>query len=239
MSTSLSDSKHKASEKGKLYVVATPIGNLGDVTYRAVDLLKKVGLILAEDTRYSQRLLNEYDISNEIRSYRDQNHDRVVESVIKTLSLGVDIALISDSGTPLISDPGYRLVHRLREEDFEVISIPGPSAVTAALSVCGLPTDKFSFLGFLPKSNGKRKKILVQYGSLDSTLVIYESPYRMKKLFEQLKELFPDRKCAVMKDMTKMYQDSYYGNVEEVAEAIQEIENIKGEYVVLIEKGAN
>ncbi|MDD4382325.1 MAG: rRNA small subunit methyltransferase 1, partial [Candidatus Dojkabacteria bacterium] len=131
--------------KGKLYIVATPIGNLGDVTYRAIEILNKVAFILAEDTRETVKLLNRYDIKTQLISYRDQNHDRMLEKIYEKLNMGFDLALVSDSGTPLISDPGFKLVRELRDREYEVIPIPGPSAVISALSVSGIPTDKFTY----------------------------------------------------------------------------------------------
>ena len=141
--------------KGKLYIVATPIGHLKDMTFRAVEILKGVPFVLAEDTRESKKLLDRYEITTQLISYRDQNHERMLPKILEKLDMGLDLALISDCGTPLISDPGYKLVSELRELDYEIIPIPGPSALTSALSVSGMPVDKFVFLGFLPKSEGR------------------------------------------------------------------------------------
>jgi len=149
--------------KGKLYVVATPIGNLEDITFRAIDTLKKVTFVLAEDTRESYKLFNRYDIKTQLISYRDQNHEKMLGKILEKLDMGLDLALISDCGTPLISDPGFKLIRELRERKYDVVSIPGPSALTSALSISGLVTDRFAFLGFLPKSDIKRKKLLQEY----------------------------------------------------------------------------
>ena len=157
-------------DKGKLYVVATPIGNLKDMSFRAIETLKSVIFILAEDTRETKKLLNEYDINTQLVSYRDQNHERMIGKILEKLDMGLNLALVSDCGTPLISDPGYRLVRDLRMKGYEILSIPGPSALTSAISISGLPTDSFSFLGFLPKSEGKREKILKKYLELGNTL---------------------------------------------------------------------
>jgi 16S rRNA (cytidine1402-2'-O)-methyltransferase len=178
--------------KGKLYVVATPIGNLSDMTFRAVDILKKVPFILAEDTRESKKLLDKHNIPIQLVSYRDENHDKVLEKILEKLKMGLDLALISDAGTPLISDPGYKLVKYLRESDFEVIAIPGPSAVTAALSVSGLPTDRFVFFGFLPKSQTRREKIISEYKDLHNTLIFYESPKRLIGFLNTISKVLGD-----------------------------------------------
>ena len=191
--------------KGKLYVVGTPIGNLSDITFRAVSILKKVHFVLAEDTRESKKLLDKYKINTELISYRDQNHSKILEKIVEKLDMGLDLALISDSGTPLISDPGYKLVRYLREKEYDVIALPGPSALVSALSVSGLPTDRFVFLGFLPKSDSKRRKILEEYKDLHNTIIIYESPNRLFKLLNLLKEeLGKDVVISLSKDLSKL-----------------------------------
>jgi 16S rRNA (cytidine1402-2'-O)-methyltransferase len=225
--------------KGKLYVVATPIGNLEDITYRAVNVLKEVTFILAEDTRESKKLLNRYEIDTQLISYRDQNHDRMIDKIIEKLDFGLSLALVSDCGTPLISDPGYRLIKDLRDRGYIVESIPGPSAIISALSISGLPTDKFTFLGFLPKSDGKRNSLLKEYDNLDTTLVIYESPHRLVKLLENVLETLGDATVGIAKDLTKMREDFWYGNVSEVLEMLKEKDfenNPHGEFVVMVRK---
>lgn len=224
--------------KGKLYVVATPIGNLNDMTFRAVDTLKKVIFILAEDTRETSKLLQRYEIDTQMVSYRDQNHERMIVKVIEKLDMGLDLALVSDCGTPLISDPGYRLVRDLRERGYEVLAIPGPSAVISALSVSGLATDRFTFFGFLPKSDVRREKLLKEYLNLDSTLVFYESPNRMLKLLNTLKKVFGDVNVSVARDITKMREAYFFGNISKVVEDlnVNDFENNPhGEYVVMLE----
>ncbi|MHC1716870.1 MAG: 16S rRNA (cytidine(1402)-2'-O)-methyltransferase [Candidatus Dojkabacteria bacterium] len=207
-------------KKGKLYIVATPIGNLTDITLRAVDTLKNVPFILAEDTRESKKLLDRYDIPTTLVSYRDQNHNMMIEKVIEKLNMGFDLALVSDCGTPLISDPGYKLVRDLRKKEYEVIAIPGPSALIAALSVSGLPTDKFVFLGFLPKSDGKRKKLLDLYKNLDNSLVIYESPKRLFDLLDLVLDLYGDIECFLAKDISKLREKYFSGNISDVKEKL-------------------
>ena len=228
--------------KGKLYVIATPIGNLSDITFRAVSMLKKVPFILAEDTRVSKKLLDKYDIQTKLISYRDQNHEKMVEKIQEKLDMGLDLALISDSGTPLISDPGYKLIKYLREQEYEVISIPGPSALISALSVSGLATDRFIFLGFLPKSDKKRIRILSDYKELHNTIVIYESPNRLMKLLELLKEELGDVTVSLSKDISKLREKYYYGNIQRVMKDLEEdgfSENPKGEFVCIVNPESN
>lgn len=225
--------------KGKLYVVATPIGNLEDITFRAVDILRKVAFVLAEDTRESKKLLNRYDINTQLISYRDQNHDRIINKIYEKLDIGLDLALVSDNGTPLISDPGYKLVKELKEKDYEVITIPGPSAVTSALSISGLPTNRFVYLGFLPKSNSKRQDILQAYLDLENTLVIYESPNRIFKLLELIKTIDDKLTVSAIKDMTKKREKNYFGKINAVLEYLKRDDLEKephGEWVIILSK---
>ncbi len=219
---------------GRLFVVATPIGNLKDMTQRAVDVLSRVKVILSEDTRETKKLLDAYKIAVRQISYRDQNHKRVMPTILSFLSNGDDIALVSDSGTPLISDPGFKLVTEVVNAGYEVIAIPGPSAITAALSISGLPTDKFAFLGFLPKGSGQRLQLLKTYGSLDATLVIFESPYRIQKLLGEINNSIGNRYVCLCKELTKVHEECIRGKAEKLLELNQ---NYKGEYVVLVAKG--
>jgi len=224
--------------KGKLYVVATPIGNLSDITFRAVNILKKVPFILAEDTRESQKLLDKYEIKGQLVSYRDENHDRVLEKILEKLDMGLNLALVSDSGTPLISDPGYKLIRHLRENGYEVTSVPGPSALVSALSVSGLPTDRFVFFGFLPKSKTKREKIISEYKDLHNTLIFYESPKRLLKFLDTLLEVLGDVNIFLAKDISKLREEYFYGTVTEVKEVLDEKDFINkphGEFVCVVE----
>jgi 16S rRNA (cytidine1402-2'-O)-methyltransferase len=226
-------------KKGKLYVVATPIGNLEDVTFRALKILKKVPFVLAEDTRESKKLLDRYKINTQLISYRDQNHDRIINKIFEKLDMGLDLALVSDNGTPLISDPGYRLVKELREKNYEVISIPGPSALTSSLSISGLPTDRFIFLGFLPKSDSKRENILNTYLGLENTVVIYESPNRIFKLLKLIARINSEVTVCAVRDMTKKREKSYYGNVNLVLQNLTKDgieEKPHGEWVIVLSK---
>lgn len=221
--------------KGKLYIVATPIGNLGDITYRAVEILKSVQFILAEDTRESIKLLNRYEINTQLISYRDQNHERMIGKILEKLDMGLNLALVSDSGTPLISDPGFKLVRQLRQMGYDIESIPGPSAVIAGLSISGLPTDRFTFLGFLPKSEKKRMEILETYLQLNTT-VIYESPKRILDLMKQIESINKDVYVVLTKDLTKKREEVIQGTVSEVLNILKErdYENMPhGEFVVI------
>jgi 16S rRNA (cytidine1402-2'-O)-methyltransferase len=236
-------------KKGKLYVTATPIGNLEDITYRAVSVLRNVAFILAEDTRESKKLLDRYKIDTPLISYRDQNHSLMIEKIIQKLDAGLDLTLISDAGTPLISDPGYKLVKQLRDLNYEVISIPGASAVTSALSISGLPTDKFIFLGFLPKSDVKRHKLIEQYKDKDVTMVIYESPNRLMRLLYLMGDILGfDCKCFLAKDISKIREENIYGSIKDVLDILEEKDFEKsphGEFVCVLnnkvskEKGEN
>jgi 16S rRNA (cytidine1402-2'-O)-methyltransferase len=219
--------------QGKLYIVASPIGNLEDISFRALKVLKEVSFILSEDTRETQKILNHFEISKQQISYRDQNHLQVVNKIIDILKDGLDVALLSDRGTPLISDPGYKLVRDVISNGFKVESIPGPSSVISALVVSGLPTDKFIFLGFLPKSEGQRASMLKTYGNLESTLILFESPYRIIKLLEEIKKCLGDRDVVVAKELTKLHEEVYRFNLIDLEK--QKIDT-RGEFVVLISK---
>jgi 16S rRNA (cytidine1402-2'-O)-methyltransferase len=221
--------------KGSLYIVSTPIGNMKDITLRALDVLKECDLILSEDTRETVKVLSTYQIEKTQISYRDQNHDRVIDHILSELDSGKKIALVSDSGTPLISDPGFKLVRDVLKGGFDVLSVPGPSALISALSVSGLPTDKFSFLGFLPKSGGQRQKLLESYGGTDSTLIIYESPFRLEKLLQEILSCLGDREVCVVNDITKIYEAILRGRTEKVITLAAALKQ-KGEFIVLVAK---
>jgi len=217
-----------------LYVVATPIGNLEDITFRAVDILKTADLILSEDTRETKKVLDKFSVATPQRSYRDQNHTKVIAEVIELLQQGKNLALVSDSGTPVISDPGYKLVRDVVEAGIKVESIPGASALVAANSISGLPTDKIIFLGFLPKKKNDRIKLLETYGNLDATLTIYESPFRINAFIEEAFSVLGNRKVCIAKDLTKTFENVIRGNLAEIIKGKKLIE--KGEYVVLVAK---
>jgi len=219
--------------RGKLYIISTPIGHLDDVTYRGVRILKQVDLILSEDTRETSKLLNKYKIDKPQIPYTDQKHVKVVDHILRTLLEGKDIALTSDSGTPLISDPGFKLVEKVKREGFDVVSIPGPSSPIAALSISGLPTDRFLFLGFLPKTKGKRETVLKNYKDVNASIIIFESPYRVKNLLKEVHVVYGNRAVSVVKDLTKKFEEIITGNLEDV---ISKDLKEKGEYTVIIAK---
>lgn len=221
--------------KGKLFLVSTPIGNLGDISFRAVEILSSVKVILAEDTRHTKKLLDHYDISTPLLSYRDQNHTRVFPEILALLQAGYDLALVSDAGTPLVSDPGFQLVREMHKMNIEVFVIPGASSVTSALAISGLPTDKFIFLGFLPKKPGQRSQIISQHMASDCTVVIFESPFRLIRLLEEVKEIDPVRWVSISKDLTKLHERHLVGNVTDVLHGLSK-GRPKGEYVVCIAK---
>lgn len=223
---------------GKLYIVATPIGNMGDMTLRAVEILKTAHLLLSEDTRETAKILRQFGISTKQISYRDQNHDRLVPKLLEMLNFGLDLALVTDSGTPLVSDPGYKLVRELYHHNIKVVPIPGVSSVTTALSMSPLPTDKFCFLGFLPKADIARKKLLTQYGALDCTLVIFESPFRIEKLLSEVLACLGNRFVFIARELTKIHESVYVNTASELLATWQTSGPKKGEHIVLIAKQA-
>ncbi len=221
---------------GKLFVVATPIGNLEDITIRALNTLKSVDIIFAETPNHSKRLLQHYGIDKKIVKYNDHNAYKMIDRAIELAQSNNDIALISDAGTPTIQDPGYRLVEHFIKNGFEVIPVPGVSALISAISVSGLPTDKFIFLGFLPKGPVKKRKLLAQYDK-DATVIIYESPNRIIKTLEAICDsMGDDREIVVAKELTKIYEQFVRGKAKDILEIFKTKESIKGEFVILIKK---
>ena len=222
------------SNRGKLFVVATPIGNLQDISFRAVETLKKVNCIFAEDTRTSKKLINHYDIDTKLYSYHDHSSEKEIARLLDILKDHKDVALISDAGTPTISDPGYSLIRQCINEGIDVIPIPGASALTAAISVSGLPSDAFAFIGFLPTNKGRKKKIS-SLENLDMTIVLFESPHRLIKTLNQLKEALGERPIVVARELTKLYEEIIRGNFSSAIEFF-EAKKIKGEIVIMIGK---
>ena len=219
---------------GTLYVVGTPIGNLSDLTFRAETTLKAVNLIAAEDTRTSKKLLRHYNIDTPLIAYHDNNEINQARNLVNKLNSGDSIAIISDAGTPCISDPGYRVVNLAKKERIEVITIPGPSAVTAALSVSGLPTDHFYFEGFLPPKKGRRTRFEL-LESLPATVVIFESPHKVLRTLRDIHNYWGNRMISVCRELTKIYEETFLGRVTEV-EAYVSKSKPKGEFVLLIAK---
>ncbi len=225
---------------GFLYIVATPIGNLQDITLRAIEILKTVDVIAAEDTRHSQSLLKHLGIQKKLISLHDFNEKDRSEILIKELISGKNIALISDAGTPLISDPGYVFVKKAYENSIRVIPIPGACAAIAALSVAGLPTDRFLFVGFLPHQNAARKKILTELKEETATLVFYEAPHRLLLLFENIIDVLgSERLITLAREMTKTYETIYHGlSIDVQAQMIQNPAQLRGECVLLVQGAA-
>lgn len=217
---------------GKIFIVATPIGNLSDITYRAVEILKSVDVILCEDTRVTKILLDHYNISKPFSVVNAHNESKVSIKLLDRISSGESCALVSDAGTPCISDPGVRLINHLISNGIEVVGIPGPNAAIMALSISGLPTDAFVFEGFIPQKKGRQKK-LKQLSEEERTIVLYESTYRIKKLLEELNEYMPSRKIVVARELTKKFEETWRGTASEILTDFDK-KIKKGEFVVTI-----
>jgi 16S rRNA (cytidine1402-2'-O)-methyltransferase len=219
-----------------LYIVATPIGNLEDMTYRAVRILGEVDLIAAEDTRHSLKLLNHFGISKPLTSYFDHNQQLKGERILNALRQGKSVALISDAGTPCVSDPGYQLVRDAVAENIPVVPVPGACAAIAALSASGLPTDTFTFAGFPPSRQGKRRTFLSGMSALPGTLVLYEAPHRLPETLNDIREVLGERQVIVARELTKMYEESIRGSVSKVVATVAR-GIVRGEVVILIAPG--
>lgn len=220
---------------GTLYIVATPVGNLEDITFRAIKILKEVDLIAAEDTRHSKKLLSHYDIRTKLVSCHEHNEINKTPQLITHLKNGLNIALICDAGTPSISDPGYNLVTAVAKEQINVIPIPGCSAAIAGLSVSGLPTDSFLFLGFLSKKQQKQKQALEAIKDQSVTLIFYESPRRIKNLIATMVNILGDRKAFLAREITKLHEEYIRGNLSDILKRLEEKETIKGECSLFIQ----
>jgi 16S rRNA (cytidine1402-2'-O)-methyltransferase len=218
-----------------LYLVATPIGNLEDITHRALRTLRECDVIAAEDTRRTGQLLHYFGISRPILSYFRFNEAKRSEEIIGRLAQGAKVALVTDAGTPGISDPGERVVRAAIEAGFRVESVPGPCALVAGLTASGLPTEEFHFVGFLPVKSGQRRKRLELLRSVPGTLVLYESPYRVEKLLGELAELYPAAQVVLARELTKKFEEYLRGNPAELLEKLKD-RSIKGEFVVIIGK---
>ena len=222
---------------GKLYVVATPIGNLADFSHRAIETLKQVDLIAAEDTRHVKMLLQHYAISNKLISLHQHNEEKISPNLIEKIKKGISIALVSDAGTPLLSDPGMPLVKLAKQEGIEVSPIPGACALIAALSVSGLPTSKFTFEGFLPRTSSARKTFFNTKKNESTTWVFYESSHRIVASLEDLTEIIQgNRRIVLAKELTKLYETVVNDSLENVLQLLKNNTNLqKGEFVVLVE----
>ncbi len=219
---------------GRLYVVATPIGNLGDVTSRALDVMRSVDVIAAEDTRRTRTLLKRYGVTTRVRSYHDHGEERVSKELVERLEAGEDVALVSDAGTPLVADPGYRIVTACVERGLEVVAVPGPSALVAALSVSGLPPHPFYFGGYLPRRSGQRRARLETLAGLECTLVFYEAPHRAAAALGDMSAVLGPRRAVVARELTKLHEEVLRGTLPELAE-LASARPLRGELVVLVE----
>lgn len=223
---------------GTLYVVATPIGNLGDLSARAAETLGKVAAIACEDTRQTRKLLNHLAIERPLLAVHEHNERERAAELVARLTAGDSLALVSDAGTPLISDPGYRLIDAALEAAIPVVPIPGPCAAIAALSASGLPTDAFYFGGFLPPKTSQRRKLLASLQSLEATLIFYEAPHRIIESLEDIEGTLGDRPVVLARELTKIYEEFLRGLASDLRSALQSRNSIKGEFTVLIGKPA-
>lgn len=219
---------------GTLYLIGTPIGNLDDITYRAVHMLQEVDWIAAEDTRQTRKLLAHYDIRARMLSYHEHNKETSGVDIIDKLMQGDSVALVSDAGMPAISDPGYELVKQAVAKHIRVVPIPGPNAALSALIVSGLATRHFLFIGFLPKDAKKRRALIEKTGSIQATLIIYESPHRIARTLQQLLEAWGDRRIVIARELTKKYEEVARGTISKGLELLNK-QTAKGEYCIIIE----
>jgi 16S rRNA (cytidine1402-2'-O)-methyltransferase len=217
-----------------LYITATPIGHLGDVTLRALATMAAADILLCEDTRTTGKLLERYAIRTKLLPYHEHNAARVRPAILRDLAEGKSIALVSDAGMPLVSDPGYRLVADCVEQNIPVTAVPGASAVLTALALSGLPTDRFSFLGFLPSKSGERKKLFAEFSGVKSTLIVFESPHRIVDALADLAGTLGNRRVAVSRELTKLHEEVLRGTAAEVQATLAARPAVKGEITVVI-----
>ena len=223
------------TNNGKLFIVPTPIGNLQDITYRAIETLKSVDLVLAEDTRKTSILFKKYSITNALKSYHINNEHKVVNQYVKDLIEGKTLALVSDAGTPSISDPGFLLIRESIKKNIEIICLPGAAALIPALVMSGLPSERFVFEGFLPKKKGRASR-LEELSGENRTVILYESPLRVKKTLEDLKEVFgPERAISLSREISKIYEETFRGTISDAIIHLAN-KNPKGEFVICIDK---
>jgi len=227
---------NKNKNTGILYICGTPIGNLEDITLRALKILKEVNLIAAEDTRHTLRLLNHYQINTKITSYYEYNKSKKAPYLVEILKNGQDIALVSDAGMPGISDPGYVLINLALKNNIKITPIPGVSALITALVVSGLPTDKFVFEGFLPRKIKERKRYFKSIENEERTIIFYETPHRLKKALKDMLDVWGDRKIVIARELTKMYEEIIRGKLSQVLTEISTKE-IKGEIALIVQGG--
>ena len=226
-----------SNHNGKLYVVATPIGNLADISFRAIETLKQVDLIAAEDTRHVRLLLQHYGISNKVVSFHQHNEDKAAENLLEKLCAGLSVALVSDAGTPLLSDPGMPLVRRVKEAGLDVVPIPGACALIAALSAAGLPVTQFSFEGFLPRTSSARKAFFTEKLDVATTWVFYESSHRILSALQDMATVLQaDRQIVIARELTKLHETIVKTTLAHALELVAQDDNMrKGEFVVIVE----
>ncbi|MBW1961224.1 MAG: 16S rRNA (cytidine(1402)-2'-O)-methyltransferase [Deltaproteobacteria bacterium] len=229
----MADRKHHP-QSGALYIVATPIGNREDITLRALRILKEVDLIAAEDTRRTRRLLAHYKIKNRLTSYHEHNETQRSQKLVQKLKQGASLALVSNAGTPAISDPGYALIEAAISNDIKIIPVPGASAFTAALSASGLPTDSFVFTGFLAKKQTKRLKQLQELAADKRTLIFYESPKRIRTLLNEMIQVMGDRYAVLSREMTKRHEEFLRGPLSEIEAQLSTRPEVKGEFTLMV-----
>ena len=227
---------HYGNVSGSLFLVATPIGNLEDITFRAVRTLKEVDLVACEDTRHTRRLLDHYGIDKPAISYHEHNEDNRAVSLLERLLAGSNVALVSDAGTPLINDPGYRLVTAAVGAGVRVVPIPGPSAILAALTASGLPTDSFYFGGFVPQKQGARRKMLEALSRLDCTLVFYEAPHRILETLQDIGNVYAEREVVLTRELTKLHEEFLRGTGLALFRIMEQRGVPKGEMTLVIGK---
>lgn len=218
---------------GRLFVVATPIGNLGDITLRAVQTLRAADAIASEDTRTVQKLLSHLGISKQRIAYHEHNEEAAARRILRRIQAGENIALVSDAGTPVVSDPGYRLVASCAAAGIEVVAVPGPCAAVAALSISGLSPASFRFVGFLPRRTAARRRALEELATEEATLIFYVSPHRASAALADMRDVFGDRGAVLAREMTKLHEETVRGNVAELAAAAAD--GLRGEIVVVVE----
>jgi len=219
---------------GTLYLVATPIGNLEDITFRAVRVLKEADLVACEDTRHTRKLLDHYGIATAVISYHEHNERERSQELVARLLNGASVAVVSDAGTPLVSDPGYRLVRAAIENGIRVEAVPGPSALLTALAVSGLPTDSFQFGGFLPPKSGQRLRALEAVKEAQATLIFYEAPHRIVEALAAVAQVLGDRPVVVARELTKVHEEVLRGTADEIRAVLAARETVKGEITLLI-----
>lgn len=232
----IQQSFRNAGNTGTLYLVATPIGNLEDITYRAVRILKEADWIAAEDTRQTRKLLSHLEISNRLVSYHEHNKEASGAELIRRMEAGESVALVSDAGLPAISDPGYDLVRAAVEHSIPVVPIPGANAALSALIISGLPTDKFVFVGFLPRDKKGMAKELSLWKDVQATVIFYESPHRIVKTLKEIREAWGNREVALVRELTKKYEEVVRGRLDDCLQHLDEVEPL-GEYCIVVGAG--